>query len=117
MMNEAAAMQMKTALSDMTAHCKARELQLAAAGRTDESIHARIARNVYEAFTAVFDAACRQADPEAFFRARLTQIPANWIASRETALAHGDDEKAYIESIKLKAASEVEEAFRRTTEG
>lgn len=117
MMNEVMLTQMKNNLADMAAACKARETQLAMDGRTDESIHARIERNVYEAFSAVLHAAARQSDPETFFRARLAQIPANWVAAKETAEAHGDSEKALIESIKIKAADAIAAVLDQRPEG
>ena len=116
MMNESVMMCMKVELERKATACRERQARLAADERTDESIHARIEQNVYEAFAAVLNAAAKQADPVGFFRARLEQIPSNWVKARETALAHNDAEKAHLETIKLTAAEAIEASLQRIME-
>lgn len=90
--------------------------------REDEAVFARIRMNVLDAFEAVFQVAVKQgAENEEkttqFFRNKIAQIPQGWYTSLEQAKQHGDEKRAYLESIKLETAKETEQAFLKIWEG
>lgn len=109
-------LEMKTYLEQRISELKARSLALSADGRQDESVFAKIEMNVYDAFTAVLNAAEKTGGGEKFFLDKLTQIPGSWRTALTKAEAHGDEGKAHIERIKLAAAEEIRAAFMRLTE-
>ena len=47
----------------------------------------------------------------------MAQIPAAWAQSREKTLAHGDENRAYLEQIKLSMAEDIRRAFNHILEG
>lgn len=99
-------------LSTEAAACKARAAALTADDRSDEAVFEKIRANVYEIFASVLTASQKAADPAAFFRARLADIPASWEASLEKARSHGDEARAHTETVKL----EVVQAIRARLE-
>lgn len=89
--------------------CKIRASALAEDDRRDEAVFEKIRGNVFEIFSAVCDAAAKQPQPMAFFRSRLSSIPASWEAAYEKATAHGDDKRAHTELVKLEAVRVIRE--------
>ena len=87
--------------------CKSRADALTADDRRDDAIFEKIRGNVYDIFLSVANAAEKTADPMAFFRARLADIPANWEVAREKATLHGDENRAHTESVKLEAVRAI----------
>ena len=116
-MNEAVNQRMQDYFRRAQAACKARESALAADGRADEAVFEKIRGNVLSLSEAVWKAAAQQADPAEFFRRRMAQIPAAWAQARETALIHGDENRAYLEQIKLSTAEDIRRAFEHIREG
>lgn len=106
-------LEMKTHLEQRVSELKARSLALSADDRQDESVFARIEMNVYDAFAAVLNAAEKTGGGEKFFLEKLEQIPGSWRAALEKAEAHGDQQRAHTERIKLSAAEEIRTAFIR----
>ena len=41
----------------------------------------------------------------------MAQIPAAWVQAREKAFAHGDENRAHLEQIKLSMAEDIRCAF------
>ncbi|MBR7178799.1 MAG: hypothetical protein IKD27_04710 [Oscillospiraceae bacterium] len=87
--------------------CKSRADVLTADDRRDDAIFEKIRGNVYDIFLSVANAAEKTADPMAFFRARLADIPVNWEVAREKATLHGDVNRAHTESVKLEAIQAI----------
>lgn len=116
-MDEAVYQRMQEYFRRTQAACKARENALTAEGRADEAVFEKIRGNVLSLSEAVLRTAMQQEDPAGFFRQRMAQIPAAWAQAREKALAHGDDNRAYLEQIKLDMAEDVRRAFDHILEG
>lgn len=116
-MDEAVYQRMQAYFRRTQAACRARENALTAEGRADEAVFEKIRGNVLSLSEAVLRTAMQQADPAGFFRQRMAQIPAAWARAREKALAHGDDNRAYLEQIKLDMAEDVRRAFDHILEG
>lgn len=116
-MDEAKFQRMQEYFRRTQAACKARENALTAEGRADEAVFEKIRGNVLSLSEAVLKAAAQQADPAGFFRQRMAQIPAAWAQAKEKALAHGDENRAYLEQIKLDMAEDVRRAFDHILEG
>ena len=97
---------------DKIAACRAQEQKLAADGREDEAVFAKISGNVYDIFRTVYRAAlehhAEEADQRDFFFRRLEEISGTWKTACEKAHQHGDVKKACIEQVKLEAAAEIE---------
>lgn len=108
--------QMQAWLSRRAAQARERGTALRADGRGDEANFETVRANVYEIFHTVLGVAARTGQGDAhrersFFESRLAQIPQPWRASLERAQAHGDEQKAYIERIKLDALEEITRAW------
>ena len=116
-MDEARYQHMQDYFRRTQAACRARENALTAEGRADEAVFEKIRGNVLSLSEAVLKAAAQQADPAGFFRQRMQQIPAAWAQAREKALAHGDENRAYLEQIKLSMAEDIRRAFDHILEG
>lgn len=116
-MDEAKFQRMQAYFRRTQAACKAKENALTAEGRADEAVFEKIRGNVLSLSEAVLKTAMQQADPARFFRQRMAQIPAAWAQSREKALAHGDENRAYLEQIKLSMAEDIRRAFEHIREG
>ena len=110
-MDEAKFQRMQEYFRRTQAACKARENALTAEGRADEAVFEKIRGNVLSLSEAVLRAAMQQEDPAGFFRQRMAQIPAAWAQAREKALAHGDENRAFLEQIKLSMAEDIRRAF------
>lgn len=115
-MDEAKFQRMQAYFRRTQAACKAKENALTAEGRADEAVFEKIRGNVLSLSEAVLKATAQQADPAGFFRQRMAQIPAAWAQAREKALAHGDENRAYLEQIKLDMAEDVRRAFNHIWE-
>ena len=98
---------LKQYLASQAEACARRFDALRADCREDEAVFQRIRGNVFDIFRTVADAAEKQPEPMAFFRQRLTDIPAAWETALMQAQRHGDEGKAHIESIKLEAVREI----------
>lgn len=116
-MNDVRYQRMQAYFSQTQAACKARENALTAEGRADEAVFEKIRGNVLSLSEAVLKTAMQQADPAGFFRQRMAQIPSAWAQAREKALAHGDENRAYLEQIKLDMAEDIRRAFEHIREG
>lgn len=116
-MDEAKFQRMQAYFRRTQAACKAWENALTTEGRADEAVFEKIRGNVLSLSEAVLKTAMQQADPARFFRQRMAQIPAAWAQAREKALAHGDENRAYLEQIKLDMAEDVRRAFEHIREG
>ncbi|MGN0779683.1 MAG: hypothetical protein ACI4MJ_11075 [Aristaeellaceae bacterium] len=110
-MSEEKVARMQAYFRQAEAACKAKEKALTAEGRGDEAVFEKIRGNVLSLSRSVLGVAEKQADPAGFFRQRMAQIPSAWADAREKALAHGDENRAYLEDIKLKAAEDIRRAF------
>ena len=110
-MNEAVHQRIQDNFRRAQAACKAKENALTAEGRADEAVFEKIRGNVLSLSVAVLRAAMQQEEPAGFFRQRMAQIPAAWAQAREKALAHGDENRAYLEQIKLSMAEDIRRAF------
>ena len=110
-MNEAIYQRMQESFRRKQAACKAKENALTAEGRADEAVFEKIRGNVLSLSEAVLKAAAQQTEPAGFFRQRMAKIPAAWAQAREKALAHGDENRAYLEQIKLSMAEDIRRAF------
>ena len=98
-----------TFLTDRARACKENAAALTADDRSDEAVFEKIRANVYEIFASVGNAAQKTPDPEAFFRARLADIPASWEAALERARSHGDEARAHTETVKLEVVRAIRE--------
>lgn len=116
-MDEAKFQRMQAYFRRTQAACKAKENALTAEGRADEAVFEKIRGNVLSLSEAVLKTAMQQADPAGFFRRRMAQIPSAWAQAREKDLAHGDENRAYLEQIKLDMAEDVRRAFDHILEG
>lgn len=96
-------------LTEQAAACKRSAAALTADDRCDEAVFEKIRANVYEIFASVLAAAQKTADPAAFFRARLADIPASWEAALEKARSHGDEARAHTETVKLDVVRAIRE--------
>lgn len=96
-------------LTEQTALCREKARALQADDRCDEAIFEKVRANVFDIFRTVWEAAEKQPEPMAFFRARLSDIPANWEAAQEKAKAHGDEGRAHTEQVKLEAVRAIRE--------
>ena len=94
-------------LAEQIAACKQRGEALKADARQNESTFAQIEANIYEIFQTVLRASADQA----FFEARLKEIPANWQRAYDEAAAHGDEKKQHTEAVKLAAAQRIRTAW------
>ena len=116
-MNETIRTDMYAFFTERRVDCAERERRLAQEQKPDESTLARIEGNIYDAFRAVFDVACRIGDDgAAFFRQRAKQIPSSWHAARQQALDHGCEDRAYVETVKLNAAECIMAKFESLLE-
>ena len=107
-----------TYFEEQIAACQAASAALVGDNRPDEAVFEKIRMNVFNIFRQVYSAGERagNGDPEKqmdFLRKQLENIPSSWRASLDTAEAHGNREKAHIESIKLEV---VEEICRKVSE-
>lgn len=116
-MDEAVYQRMLAYFRRTQAACRSRENALTAEGRADEAVFEKIRGNVLSLSEAVLKTAMQQADPARFFRQRMAQIPSAWAQAREKALAHGDENRAYLEQIKLDMAEDIRRAFDHILEG
>lgn len=116
-MDEAVYQRMQAYFRRTQAACKAKENALTAEGRADEAVFEKIRGNVLSLSEAVLKTAMQQSDPARFFRQRMAQIPSAWAQAREKALAHGDENRAYLERIKLSMAEDIRRAFDHILEG
>ncbi len=102
-------------LDNQITACRQREEEMRKDDRADERIFEKIRGNVYDIFKTVFSVAVKNAGNEAavqeFFSQKLDQLPVGWQVALEKATAHGDTEKAQIESIKLGTAEEIRKVF------
>lgn len=110
-MNEAVHQRIQDNFRRAQAACKAKENALTAEGRADEAVFEKIRWNVLSLNGALLKTAMQQADPAGFFRRRMAQIPAARAPARVKALAHGDENRAYLEQIKLDTAEDIRRAF------
>ena len=101
-------------LTEQATLCKERAAALTADHRADEAVFEKIRANVFEIFTAVLNTAQSQPEPMAFFRRQLAAIPANWETALEKARAHGDENKAHTELLKLEAVRAIQEEMEET---
>ena len=115
-MDEAVYQRMQAYFRRTQAACRARENALTAEGRADEAVFEKIRGNVLSLSEAVLKTAMQQSDPARFFRQRMAQIPSAWAQAREKALAHGDENRAYLERIKLSMAEDIRRAFNHIWE-
>ena len=98
-----------TFLTDQAHICKQNAAALTADDRCDEAVFEKIRANVYEIFVSVLTAAQRTADPDAFFRARLADIPAAWETALEKARSRGDEARTHTETVKLEVVAVIRE--------
>lgn len=99
------------------AACNARQAALFTDGRADEAAFEKIRANVFDIFRTILSVAQKTAgDPKGFFLKKLDEIPANWASAREKALAHGDENAAHIETIKLETKDTIRAEFLRIWE-
>lgn len=89
---------------ERAAVCQQRKQELLDDHRADEARFEQIRANVYGVFRSV--CATLQHQPEALAK-KLREIPLAWEESLRLAQQHGDDEKAYIEQLKLDTAAEI----------
>lgn len=92
------------------AACAAEEKRLNQEDRKDEAVFAKIRGNVFDIFRTVFSAGVKTVGQEQageFLREKLDSIPRSWQAALEKAQAHGEGDKACIESVKLEAVREI----------
>lgn len=115
-MDEAKFQRMQAYFRRTQAACKAKENALTAEGRADEAVFEKIRGNVLSLSEAMLKTAMQQSDPARFFRQRMAQIPSAWAQAREKALAHGDENRAYLERIKLSMAEDIRRAFNHIWE-
>ena len=96
-------------LCELRDACIGEAKRLQTEGRTDETAFARVEANVYDAFSQVWNAACkhRGADAMEFFLQKLTDIPQAWVRAKAEAEAHGGSKKAFVEDIKLRAVKTI----------
>lgn len=98
--------------------CNERSQKLAADGCGDEATFEKVKGNIYEIFRTVFSVArktCGEDEGEirTFFAQRIAQIPSGWVAALEKAKAHQDEERVYLELIKLDVVQDIQEIFSR----
>lgn len=98
---------LETWLTSQIEQCRQKQAALTADHRADEAVFEKIRQNVFDIFRTVWTAAEKQPEPLAFFRDRLTTIPANWQTSLEQARLHSNEDKAHIEQIKLDAVNQI----------
>lgn len=113
---EAKIVGMNTFFEEQIAACQRRKQELFADGREDEATFETIRANIYDVFRTVFSVAVKTCGEDGekvqnFFTARIQQIPSNWVAAQEMAKAHQEDEKVYLEQIKLDAVADIRENF------
>ena len=111
---------MKTWFAAQIHDCTTKHDALLRDGRADEANFEKIRANVFGIFDTVLDAAEKAArgDAEAaarFFASRLAQIPQSWYDALETAQKHGDETRAHVERIKIRAAEEIRARFLHGT--
>lgn len=111
-------LQMKAFFEERIAECSQRKQALLADGREDEATFEKIKENIYDVFRTVLAAGVNtcgedEAKLSSFFAVRLQQIPTNWVTAQEKARAHQEEEKAYLEQIKLDAVADIRENFAR----
>ncbi len=102
-----------TFLTARVADCQAKATALTADSRYDEAVFEKVRGNVFDIFRTVLETARKTDHPEAFFRARLTDIPAHWSAALEQAERHRDSRRAHTEQFKLEAVREIEAHLNR----
>lgn len=103
------------------AKCKERADALERDHRKDEAVFEKVQENVYDIFRSVWRVAGQQCGEDKaariqFFQIRLEQIPSSWVDSLEKARQHGDENKALIESLKLRVIKEITLAFEQYRE-
>ena len=111
---------MKTWLAAQMRDCETKRDTLARDGRMDEANFEKIRANVFGIFDTVLDVAEKNMKgngeaAERFFASRLAQIPQSWYDALETAQKHGDETRAHVERIKIRAAEEIREQFLHGT--
>ena len=107
--------------ADRIAYFKNLAWELDRDDRADEAVFAKVQRNVYDIFDAIFAAAVKSSGQDdrkvvQFFMAKARLIPQNWQAALAQAEQHGESEKAHIERIKLDTAAEIQKEFVRIWE-
>ncbi len=112
---------MASRLESRIAECEEKRNQLISDERADEANFEKIKANIYDIFKTVLCVAKNNCDEDFsavkdFFLKRLEQIPANWHASYEKALAHDDVEKLRIESVKLEVIEDIKAEFTKISE-
>lgn len=109
---------MNTFFEERIAECGQRKQALLADNREDEGTFETIRANIYDIFRTVFSVAVKNGgengeNVQSFFAARIRQIPSNWVAAQEKARAHQEEDKAYLEQIKLDAVADIRENFAK----
>lgn len=94
-------------LTEQAAICRAKAVALTEDQRCDEAIFEKIRCNVFEIFAAVLKTAEKQPEPMVFFRRQLDAIPASWEAACQKAKAHGDENRAHTENVKLEVVRTI----------
>lgn len=108
-------------LEERIAKCKERAAELERDHRKDEAVFEKVQENVYDIFRSVWKVAYQQCGEDKaariqFFQIRLQQIPSPWTQALERAQQHGDESKALIENLKLRAIKEITLAFEQYRE-
>ena len=98
-------------LKEQIALCRQKKAQLDADDRSDEAVFEQIRGNVYGIFDSVLEVALKMPEGRAFFAQRLDQIPSAWRDALAKAIPHGDQQRIYIETIKLETAARIKNAF------
>lgn len=99
-------------LDQRIAACRREEIRLLGEGCNDEANFEKIKANIYDIFKTVQSAALKkygddQAKAQEFFRDRLEEISARWLAAYEKAREHEDIKTMHIEQVKLAAAQDI----------
>lgn len=111
-------------LQTKIAECKKAEEELKADERLDEAVFQKVRQNVYEIFSVVYQGTKKRIDPKGLlpndeledkmvddFKKKLENIPKGWKESLSKAREFQDEEKIYIEELKLSVLKEIEEMF------
>ena len=92
----------------------------AADQRQDEADLTKIRANIYEVCATIGNVAGKAAAPgqqEAFYLKKLEELPRNWRMALEMAEAHGNNQRAAVERLKLEALDDVLRRFHARKDG
>lgn len=93
---------------------EAKEAELCADGRKDESDMEKVKFNVYGMCLAIYQTVKRQSTPETLsgvYLKRLEEFPRKWEDSLKKAEEYGDGKRILVEQAKLQTLQEVRSRF------